>query len=300
MAGGRDRRTRAGCGRTATRCTSRSTTSMAPSVERPTRAPRSIRQPADEPYGRVATLIDPFGHRWMLNQPPRSATRVAHGDIGYVTLAVPDDERAKAFYGAVLGWQFSPGNVPRGWQVEGRTPMLGVGGGGDDRRGNAVLPRRRHGCCHRARAQRRRRGQRSPAAALWPARLLHRRPGHRVPTLATHRLTTRRGARPSLDLGKIGVNPRSGEDSYQALTRTFPRCARDTNLPQMVGMGRGSTRTADGVCRKRRTRRRTAPLRRARSPARTARRGGSWRSSRRSRSSLRGRWRRTACGGTSR
>ena len=104
-----------------------------------------VRQPADEPYGRVATLIDPFGHRWMLNQPPRSATRVAHGDIGYVTLAVPDDERAKAFYGAVLGWQFSPGNVPRGWQVEGRTPMMGVRGRRDDRRGDPVLPRRRHG-----------------------------------------------------------------------------------------------------------------------------------------------------------
>jgi uncharacterized glyoxalase superfamily protein PhnB len=86
------------------------------------------RQPEDQPYGRVATLLDPFGHRWMLNQPPRSATRVAHGDIGYVTLAVPDDERAKAFYGAVLGWQFTPGNVPRGWQIEGRTPMMGLHG----------------------------------------------------------------------------------------------------------------------------------------------------------------------------
>jgi uncharacterized glyoxalase superfamily protein PhnB len=88
-----------------------------------------VREPADEPYGRVATLIDPFGHRWMLNQPPRSATRVAHGDIGYVTLAVPDEEQAKAFYGAVLGWQFTPGGAPRGWQVEGRTPMMGIGGG---------------------------------------------------------------------------------------------------------------------------------------------------------------------------
>jgi uncharacterized glyoxalase superfamily protein PhnB len=87
------------------------------------------RQPENQPYGRVATLVDPFGHRWMLNQPPRSASRVAHGDIGYVTLSVPDDERAKAFYGAVLGWQFSPGNVPRGWQIEGRTPMMGLGGG---------------------------------------------------------------------------------------------------------------------------------------------------------------------------
>ena len=44
------------------------------------------RQPEDQPYGRVATLLDPFGHRWMLNQPPRSATHVAHGDIGYVSV----------------------------------------------------------------------------------------------------------------------------------------------------------------------------------------------------------------------
>ena len=62
----------------------------------------------------------------MLNQPPRSATRVAHGDIGYVTLSVPDDERAKAFYGAVLGWEFTPGRVERGWQIEGRTPHDGL------------------------------------------------------------------------------------------------------------------------------------------------------------------------------
>jgi len=87
-----------------------------------------IRQPADEPYGRVAALLDPFGHRWMLNQPPPSASRVAHGDVGYLTLSVPDDERAKAFYGAVLGWKFTPGGVPRGWQVEGRTPHMGMHG----------------------------------------------------------------------------------------------------------------------------------------------------------------------------
>ena len=86
------------------------------------------RQPEDQPYGRVATLLDPFGHRWMLNQPPPSATRVAHGDIGYVTLSTRDAERAKAFYGAVLGWQFTRGNVPGGWQIEGRTPMMGLHG----------------------------------------------------------------------------------------------------------------------------------------------------------------------------
>lgn len=29
------------------------------------------REPRDEPYGRVAVLVDPFGHRWMLNGPVR-------------------------------------------------------------------------------------------------------------------------------------------------------------------------------------------------------------------------------------
>jgi uncharacterized glyoxalase superfamily protein PhnB len=95
------------------------------------------RQPEDQPYGRVATLLDPFGHRWMLNQPPRSASRVNHGDIGYVTLSTPDDERAKEFYGAVLGWRFTPGSVPRGWQIEGRTPMMGLAGGAGE--GGATL-----------------------------------------------------------------------------------------------------------------------------------------------------------------
>lgn len=26
------------------------------------------RPPADTPYGRIAVLVDPFGHRWMLNE----------------------------------------------------------------------------------------------------------------------------------------------------------------------------------------------------------------------------------------
>lgn len=28
------------------------------------------RAPGDEPYGRAAVIVDPFGHRWMLNRPP--------------------------------------------------------------------------------------------------------------------------------------------------------------------------------------------------------------------------------------
>jgi predicted enzyme related to lactoylglutathione lyase len=87
------------------------------------------REPVDEPYGRVAVIVDPFGHRWMLNRPPASASRQRHGEVGYVTLYVPDDERAKAFYGAVLGWRFSAGSVPRGWSVDGVRPLVGVSGG---------------------------------------------------------------------------------------------------------------------------------------------------------------------------
>jgi predicted enzyme related to lactoylglutathione lyase len=47
----------------------------------------------------------------------------------YLTLNVPDGRRALAFYGAVLGWSAVPGRVPDGWQVEGPTPMVGIGGG---------------------------------------------------------------------------------------------------------------------------------------------------------------------------
>lgn len=90
------------------------------------------RPPADEPYGRVATMTDPFGHRWLLNQPPASATRLRQGDVAYITLSVPDDERAKSFYGAVLGWRFSPGRVDRGWDVVDVNPPVGIGGGASE------------------------------------------------------------------------------------------------------------------------------------------------------------------------
>jgi uncharacterized glyoxalase superfamily protein PhnB len=87
------------------------------------------REPGDQPYGRVAVIIDPFNHRWMLNTPPPGATRIKAGDVGYVAIAVPDDERAKNFYGAVLGWQFQAGTVPRGWQVSDTQPPIGLSGG---------------------------------------------------------------------------------------------------------------------------------------------------------------------------
>jgi uncharacterized glyoxalase superfamily protein PhnB len=59
-----------------------------------------------ESYGsRNATIIDPFGHRWMLSGPiSGTVSRIQHGDIGYASLWTPDADRAAAFYGHVLGW----------------------------------------------------------------------------------------------------------------------------------------------------------------------------------------------------
>jgi predicted enzyme related to lactoylglutathione lyase len=63
-----------------------------------------------ENYGtRNATIIDPFGHRWMLSGPVAiPVAGIQHGDIGYVSVWTPDADRAAAFYGHVLGWTYDP------------------------------------------------------------------------------------------------------------------------------------------------------------------------------------------------
>jgi predicted enzyme related to lactoylglutathione lyase len=61
-----------------------------------------------EGYGsRNATIIDPFGHRWMLSGPVAVPVGgIQHGDVGYVSVWTPDADRAAAFYGHVLGWTY--------------------------------------------------------------------------------------------------------------------------------------------------------------------------------------------------
>jgi uncharacterized glyoxalase superfamily protein PhnB len=91
---------------------------------------------SDAPYGRTGVILDPYGHRWMLQTPipPPAEARppVRQGDAVYLTLRVPDGARARDFYGAVLGWTAVPGRVPDGWQVEGTTPMVGISGASDE------------------------------------------------------------------------------------------------------------------------------------------------------------------------
>jgi uncharacterized glyoxalase superfamily protein PhnB len=107
------------------------------SIARAAELGATMERPArDEPYGRTGVVIDPYGHRWMLQTPrpapvePRPPVRP--GDAVYLTLQVPDGARARDFYGAVLGWSAVPGRVPDGWQVEGPVPMVGIGGGSDE------------------------------------------------------------------------------------------------------------------------------------------------------------------------
>ncbi len=52
-----------------------------------------------------------------------------HGDIGYVSLWVPDIERAANFFATVLEWRYVPASSPNGRRVEGRDVHHGLWGG---------------------------------------------------------------------------------------------------------------------------------------------------------------------------
>jgi predicted enzyme related to lactoylglutathione lyase len=64
---------------------------------------------------------------------------VAAGDLVYFWLSTRDAEKAKQFYGGLLGWRFSEGNAPGGWNVEGSTPPGGLHGGGGEARANVCF-----------------------------------------------------------------------------------------------------------------------------------------------------------------
>lgn len=61
---------------------------------------------------RNATMVDPFGHRWLLVAPLGNSTR--QGDVTSLVLQVPDVLKAVVFYGAVLGWDCAPDGGVRG------------------------------------------------------------------------------------------------------------------------------------------------------------------------------------------
>ena len=88
-------------------------------------------RPMYDDYGsRNVTIVDPFGHRWMLHTPLAGLPDTQRpGDVGYAWLTVPDPDRAAAFYAAVLGWEYEPGHAAGGRNVTGRSLPLGIGAG---------------------------------------------------------------------------------------------------------------------------------------------------------------------------
>lgn len=73
------------------------------------RGARVQREPYEAHGSRNATVIDPFGHRWMLAGPLSAPIR--HGDVGYVSVNTPDAARAGVFYAHVLGWRYEGHHV---------------------------------------------------------------------------------------------------------------------------------------------------------------------------------------------
>ena len=94
-------------------------------------------RPIAESYGaRRGTMRDPFGHRWFIatalaadDVPIEDAPGRRFGDIGYMTLEVPDGNRARAFYERVFGWSTDASGEPGSFHISSITPPSGIHGG---------------------------------------------------------------------------------------------------------------------------------------------------------------------------
>jgi uncharacterized protein len=94
----------------------------------------SAGETSDHPYGRAADCTDDQGLDFSVYQPPGGPAEgpgQGFGDLVYLTYAVPDTAKFRAFYGAVFGWGFTPGRTNDGWGIEGGSPLGGVHGGVD-------------------------------------------------------------------------------------------------------------------------------------------------------------------------
>jgi predicted enzyme related to lactoylglutathione lyase len=99
----------------------------------------SAEPPTDEPFGRTANCVDDDGTPFALYQAPDSdvdgraplENGTRPGDLAYQTMLAIDSNRARAFYGSVLGWTFTPGRVADGWSVHDPVPMVGLSGGNE-------------------------------------------------------------------------------------------------------------------------------------------------------------------------
>lgn len=109
---------------------------LAAGIERVRAAGGSAGDPKDQPYGRVAACTDNQGMAFSLHEVPDGmpAPRPApsgsrQGDVAYLVFEAPDAARARAFFGSVLGLQFTPGRSENGWNIADVVPMAGLSGG---------------------------------------------------------------------------------------------------------------------------------------------------------------------------
>jgi predicted enzyme related to lactoylglutathione lyase len=93
-------------------------------------------EPHQAPHGVTVDCVDNQGMEFALWQretfPRPGAAGWRPGDLTYVTFEVRDGDAFRSFFGSVLGWRFSPGHVPDGWQIADIAPLGGVHGGHDD------------------------------------------------------------------------------------------------------------------------------------------------------------------------
>jgi predicted enzyme related to lactoylglutathione lyase len=90
----------------------------------------------ERPYGALAMCVDDQGMPFALHtlppgaRPPRPSAAAGHaGDVAYVVIETLDDARARAFFGSVLGVQFTPGREEHAWNIPEIVPMSGLSGG---------------------------------------------------------------------------------------------------------------------------------------------------------------------------
>ena len=62
----------------------------------------------------------------MTLQTSETTERLRQGDISYVSLWVPDIQRAAAFFAGVLGWRYAPGDAGPALQVQGQSLSQGL------------------------------------------------------------------------------------------------------------------------------------------------------------------------------
>jgi predicted enzyme related to lactoylglutathione lyase len=92
--------------------------------------------PEDRPWGLTADCTDNQEMAFALYTPPAGQwpgrgplNGERHGDVSYITMQVKDSALARAFYSAVLGWTFQPGQAEDGWGPEDVSVMMGLSGG---------------------------------------------------------------------------------------------------------------------------------------------------------------------------